>query len=57
MIPTVVGSLREVNWSRMQTNFRVVFPKGVLEDAPQFNVLITKVPNSHGCLELLLSKH
>lgn len=46
MIPTVVGSLREVNWSRMQTNFRVVFPKGVLEDAPQFNVLITKVPNS-----------
>ena len=30
----------------MQTNFRVVFPKGVLEDAPQFNVLITKVPNS-----------
>ncbi|MCX3266092.1 ABC transporter permease [Pedobacter agri] len=46
MIPTVVGSLREVNWSRMQTNFRVVFPAGVLEEAPQFHVLMTRVPNS-----------
>ena len=44
LIPTVVGSLREVNWSRMQTNFRVVFPTGVLEKAPQFHVLMTKVP-------------
>lgn len=46
MIPTVVGSLREVNWSRMQTNFRVVFPSGVLEQAPQFHVLMTRVPSS-----------
>jgi len=45
MIPTVVGSLREVNWSRMQTNFRVVFPTGVLEEAPQFHVLMTRVPS------------
>ncbi|WP_316826159.1 ABC transporter permease [Pedobacter miscanthi] len=45
MIPTVVGSLREVNWGRMQTNFRVVFPSGVLEEAPQFHVLMTKVPS------------
>lgn len=46
MIPTVVGSLREVNWARMQTNFRVVFPVGVLEDAPQFHVLMTRVPDT-----------
>lgn len=46
LLPTVVGSLREVNWSRMQTNFRVVFPSGVLEKAPQFHVLMTRVPNS-----------
>ncbi|SFH48674.1 ABC transporter permease [Pedobacter insulae] len=46
LIPTVVGSLREVNWSRMQTNFRVVFPTGVLETAPQFHVLMTKVPSN-----------
>lgn len=45
LIPTIVGSLREVNWSRMQTNFRVVFPSGVLEDAPKFYVLMTRVPS------------
>ncbi|MHA4894341.1 ABC transporter permease [Pedobacter sp. PWIIR3] len=44
-ISTIIGSFREVNWTRMQTNFRVVFPKGVLEDAPQFHVLMTKVPS------------
>lgn len=46
MIGTVVGSIREVNWARMQTNFRVVFPTGVLEEAPQFHVLMTRVPDS-----------
>lgn len=45
LIPTVVGSLREVNWGRLQTNFRVVFPAGVLESAPQFHVLMTRVPS------------
>ncbi len=44
-ISTVVGSFRSVNWNRMQTNFRIVFPTGVLEDAPQFHVLMTHVPN------------
>jgi putative ABC transport system permease protein len=29
----------------VQTNFRVVFPTGVLEDAPQFHVLVTRVPS------------
>lgn len=47
LIPTVVGSLRAVNWSRMQTNFRVVFPTGVLENAPQFHVLMTHVPSGN----------
>ncbi|WP_256001862.1 ABC transporter permease [Pedobacter deserti] len=46
LVRTIVGSLREVNWARMQTNFRVVFPQGVLEDAPQFHVLMTRVPTS-----------
>ncbi len=46
LIPTVVGSFREVDWNRIQTNFRVVFPKGILEDAPQFHVLVTRVPSS-----------
>ncbi|GAB3531871.1 ABC transporter permease [Pontibacter brevis] len=42
IIPTVVAHLREVEWNRVQTNFRVVFPKGVLEEAPQFHVLMTR---------------
>lgn len=46
LLQTVVGSLREVNWTRLQTNFRVVFPAGVLEQAPQFHVLMTRIPNS-----------
>lgn len=43
VIPTVVGSFREVDWNRIQTNFLVVFPEGVLEEAPQFHVLLTRV--------------
>lgn len=45
LIPTIIGSLREVDWRRVQTNFRVIFPTGVLESAPQFHVLITRVPS------------
>lgn len=45
LIPTVVSSLRTVNWGSLQTNFRVVFPSGVLEAAPQFHVLMTRVPS------------
>lgn len=45
VMPTIVGSLRSVDWNRMQTNFLVVFPVGVLEDAPQFHVLLTRVPS------------
>ena len=45
VINAVIGSLREVDWSRIQTNFLVVFPKGVIDDAPQFGVLLTKVPS------------
>lgn len=43
MVSTLIGSFREVDWNRVQTNFLVVFPTGVLEDAPQFNVLLTHV--------------
>ncbi|HRP33620.1 MAG TPA: FtsX-like permease family protein [Agriterribacter sp.] len=47
LIPAIVGSLRSVDWRRVQTNFRLVFPKGVLEDAPQFHVLVTRVPSNN----------
>ena len=39
-----VASLREVDWKRFQTNFFIVFPTGVLENAPTFNVLVSRVP-------------
>jgi putative ABC transport system permease protein len=44
-ITTYVASLRKVNWNKVQTNFQVVFPTGVLEEAPQFHVLLTHVPS------------
>jgi putative ABC transport system permease protein len=43
LIETVVGSIRKVDFRRVQTNFLVVFPKGVLEEAPQFYVVISRV--------------
>ncbi|WP_412561870.1 ABC transporter permease [Winogradskyella sp. MIT101101] len=45
LMETVVGSIRMVDWGQLQLNFSVVFPKGVLEKAPQFNVLTTNAPN------------
>jgi putative ABC transport system permease protein len=52
LLNTVVGSIRTVDWSRMQLNFSIVFPSGVLEDAPQFRVLTTNVPNEEASAEL-----
>lgn len=45
MLSTIVGSTRAVDWNRVQTNFLVVFPAGVLEKAPQFHVMMTQVPS------------
>jgi putative ABC transport system permease protein len=42
-VKTYLGSTRDIEWNRVQTNFLVVFPKGILEQAPQFHVLMTKV--------------
>jgi len=45
-IRTRVGSLRAVEWQRMQANFFMVFPEGVLEAAPKFFVVATRVGSS-----------
>ena len=52
LLNTVVESIRTVDWSRMQMNFSIVFPKGVLEEAPQFRVLTTKVPDENSSASL-----
>ncbi len=42
-VKTTVGSLRAVDWQRVQPNFFMVFPDGVLEKAPQFHVVVTRI--------------
>jgi putative ABC transport system permease protein len=44
-VPTMVGSLREVDWARFEPNFFVVFAPGTLESAPQTFVTLTRVPD------------
>ncbi|MFN4145535.1 MAG: ABC transporter permease [Runella sp.] len=45
-LTTIVASYRHVDWAGVRTNFIVLFPKGVLEDAPQFHVLLTHVADN-----------
>jgi putative ABC transport system permease protein len=39
-----VTSLRKVDWSRFKLNFFMIFPPGVLESAPGFHIVTTRVP-------------
>ena len=52
LMETKVSHLREVDWARMQVNFSILFPSGVLEEAPQFHVLTTKAPDAVKSAEL-----
>ncbi len=45
-ISAYVGSIREVDFQRIQPNFFMLFPTGVLEEAPQFFVTVTRVDNN-----------
>ena len=51
-IPARVTSLRRVDWSRFNLNFFMVFPPGVLEDAPGFHVVTTKTTSAAASGEL-----
>ncbi|MEP4077992.1 ABC transporter permease [Haloferula sp.] len=51
-IRTQVTSLRRVDWSRFNLNFFMVFPPGVLEDAPGFHVVTTRTPTPEASGEL-----
>jgi putative ABC transport system permease protein len=44
-VPSVVTSIRKVNWARFETNFFAVFAPEALRDAPQQFVLIANVPD------------
>lgn len=45
-VDCVVGSIREVDTRRVAPFFFVVFPEGVLEDAPKFIIMTTRVADS-----------
>lgn len=45
LMETTIGSIRKVNWGQLKPNFTIVFPKGVIDDAPQFSVMATNVPD------------
>jgi putative ABC transport system permease protein len=47
-----VASLREVEWRRVQPNFYVLFPPGVLEDAPATHIVVSQVQSSEQSGEL-----
>ena len=53
LLPTVVRSIREVDWARFDTNFFVVFEPGLLEQAPQSFVILGRVddPAARGRLQ------
>lgn len=45
-IVAVVTSLREVDWGQMNLNFFMVFPPGILDQAPAFHVITTRAPDA-----------
>ncbi|MGV3533424.1 MAG: ABC transporter permease, partial [Chthoniobacteraceae bacterium] len=51
-ITAKVTSIRKVDWSQFNLNFFMVFPPGVLEGAPGFHVLTTRVPDGSSSGEL-----
>ena len=51
-VATTVGSIREVDWRRIGTNFFVVFPTGVLEQAPQFYVLLSRTETDEAAADV-----
>jgi putative ABC transport system permease protein len=45
-VPSVVTSLRTVDWERMEPNFFAVLEPGALEDAPQTIVMVARLPDA-----------
>lgn len=51
-LETTIASLREVDWKQVRPNFFVVFPLGVLEQAPQIHVLATRTKGAEDSAQL-----
>lgn len=42
-VESVVTNVRKVNWDKLATNFFVVFPPGMIEQAPKTTVLLARI--------------
>jgi len=42
LIPTKIASFRRVEWEQMRSNFFVVFPSNILENAPQTHIITSR---------------
>ncbi|MFD2033278.1 ABC transporter permease [Belliella marina] len=51
-IKTYIGSFRDVKFNQVSTNFLVLFPEGVLNNAPKFHVIVTKTKNDRQSADL-----
>jgi putative ABC transport system permease protein len=51
-VTTRVASVREVDWQRVQPNFFMVFPEGVLESAPQFYAIVARAESAQAAARL-----
>jgi putative ABC transport system permease protein len=51
-LSTRIASLRQVDWQRVQPNFFVVFPEGVLESAPQFYAVVARAETAAAAASL-----
>ncbi len=51
-VETVVASFRKVDWRRMRPNFFIVFPAGVLEEAPATFVTAARAQNRQAIADL-----
>ncbi|WP_019038724.1 ABC transporter permease [Psychroflexus tropicus] len=49
---TQVKSIRKIDWGALKPNFNILFPSGVLEKAPQFDVITTAVANEEASANL-----
>ncbi len=57
-MPSVVASLRDVEWARFEPNFFVVFEPGALEGAPQTLLTLTRIesPAARGAFQRRLAE-
>ena len=52
-----IASIRKVDWAQLKPNFYIVFPAGVLEEAPAFYALVTRVPDRNTVVDLQRRLH